>query len=122
MDIADVMKSQMFGCCKNETEMTVQTGATLESFPPTFPPRHPPAGTSILYPLEVDMLSTKNDGKRIPKWLWMVIAHSLGIKTQESAKRPVILSTLLYLLTLFSGLGKSLRHSQPYITDQKKTA
>ena len=38
--------------------------------------------------------------KRIPQWLWIIIAKSLGIKTTPNEK-PV-LSGILYLLTLAS--------------------
>ena len=38
--------------------------------------------------------------KRIPQWLWIIIAKSLGIKTTPNEK-PV-LSGILYLITLAS--------------------
>ena len=50
--------------------------------------------------------------KRIPKWLWAVIAKSLGIKTFATEKP--YLSSVLHLLTLASAIRKF--EANPFIT------
>lgn len=42
--------------------------------------------------------------RRIPYWLWFIIAKSLGIKLQEGDK-PIV-ATVLYTLTFMSALGR----------------
>ena len=41
--------------------------------------------------------------KKLPKWLWITIAHSLGIKIRPT-NRPII-ATILYTITILSALG-----------------
>ena len=43
--------------------------------------------------------------KRIPQWLWIIIAKSLGIKTQS--KEKPYLSSILHLLTFGSATCKA---------------
>lgn len=41
--------------------------------------------------------------KRLPFWLWMTIAHSLGIRIQPNDR--AVLATILYITTLVSSAG-----------------
>lgn len=43
--------------------------------------------------------------KRLPSWLWVSIAHALGIRIQPNDR--AVLATFLYTSTIVSALGKN---------------